>query len=185
MNKEEEKGLTKKLSEGNRLAFSQLFVAYYPKVRYFIYGFLKSTEEAEDLTQEVFLKIWTNRARFADVTTFGAYLYVLAKNTTFNYIESRHIRAGSFDEQPKADEASFTSHEELVAKDLQLFVDMIVDAMPAQRKKVYELSRKEGCTNEEISAQLQISKKTVENHLNLALKELRKAILLLQLLCFC
>lgn len=185
MNKEEEKCLVKKMSEGDKIAFQQLFMAYYPKVRYFIYGFLKSNEEAEDLTQEVFLKIWTYRTRFANVTTFGAYLYTLAKNTTFNHIESKHIRTDGFNEQPIADETSHTSHEELVAKDLQLFIDMLVDAMPTQRKRVYELSRKEGLTNEEISEQLNLSKKTVENHLNLALKELRKAILLIQLLCLC
>lgn len=185
MDKEEEKILMKKMSEGDESAFGQLFMAYYPKVRYFIYGFLKSNEEAEDLTQEVFLKLWTYRARFAGVATFGAYLYTLAKNTTFTYIESKHIRMDGFNEQPIADEASHTSHEELVAKDLQLFIDMIVDAMPTQRRIVYQLSRKEGLTSEEISNQLQITKKTVENHLNAALKELRKAILLVQLLCFC
>ena len=180
-----EKQLIEQLVEGNHDAFRQLFMRYYPKVRSFIWGLLKSETEAEDLTQDVFVKLWTNRERFSDVKTFGAYLYVLAKNTTFNYMESKQIRQIGLEGQPLVEEGQYTPHEELVAKDLQLLIDMVVDSMPMQRKTVFRLSRSAGLTNEEIAERLQLSKKTVENHLNLALKELRNIVTVCSILYFC
>lgn len=180
-----EKQLVEELVQGNHDAFRQLFVRYYPKVRYFILGLIKTEAEAEDLTQDVFVKLWTNRQRFSDVKTFGAYLYVLAKNTTFNYIESRQIRQIGLEGQPLTEEEQTTPHEDLVAKDLQLLIDMVVDSMPMQRKTVFRLSRHAGLTNDEIAERLQISKKTVENHLNLALKELRNIVMIFFILYLC
>lgn len=173
------------LSKGNHEAYRKLFMRYYPKVRYFILGLVKSEEEADDLAQDVFAKLWTNRQQFVEVKTFGAYLYVSAKNTTFNYIESRQKRQEGLDKKLPDDENTFSPHEEMVAKDLQLLVDMVVDSMPSQRKIIYRLSREVGLSNDEIAGQLQLAKKTVENHLNLALKELRDAILLFLMAYLC
>lgn len=75
--------------------------------------------------------------------------------------------------------------EDLVAKDLNLLVDMVVEGMPPQRKLIYKLSRVAGLSNSEIAEKLQLTKKTVENHLNLALKELRNSILLMLVFYFC
>ncbi len=68
--------------------------------------------------------------------------------------------------------------EDLIAKDAQLLVDMVVSQMPSQRQKVYRMSREKGLSNQEIAKILGISKKTVENHLNLALGIIRKAIIM-------
>ena len=76
-------------------------------------------------------------------------------------------------------------HEDLIAKDLQLLIDMVVETMPPQRKLIYQLSREVGLSNPEIAEKLQLSKKTVENHLNLALKELRKVLLCLLMVYLC
>lgn len=181
----DEKLLVEEFSRGSHTAFRELFMQYYPKVRYFIVGLIKSEDEAEDLTQDVFLKLWTNRERFAEVHTFGSYLYVLAKHTTFSYIESRQLHQTGMDKQPSEEEPGTTPHEELVAKDLQLLIDLVVDSMPAQRRMVFRLSREVGLSNAEIAEKLQVTKKTVENHLNLALKELRNTVLMFLILYFC
>lgn len=182
----DEKILVEELSKGNHEAYRKLFMRYYPKVRYFIFGLIKAEDEADDLAQDVFIKLWTNRASFAEVKTFGSYLYVLARNTTFNYIESRQIRQEGLNRRQVVEEEEASSpYEDLVAKDLQLLVDMVVDSMPIQRKTIYRLSREAGLSNAEIAVQLQLSKKTVENHLNLALKELRNALLLYLLVYLC
>ena len=68
---------------------------------------------------------------------------------------------------------------------MQLLIDLVVEAMPPQRRIVYKLSREVGLSNAEIAEKLQLTKKTVENHLNLALKELRNMILASLLLYLC
>lgn len=73
-------------------------------------------------------------------------------------------------------------HEEIVAKDTQLLIDMIVENMPPQRQTIYRMSREQHLKNEVIAQQLGLQKKTVENHLNLALKEIKKALYLMILL---
>jgi len=182
---EKEKELVEELAKGSREAFRELYMFYYPKVRYFIFGLLKCDEETDDLTQEVFIKLWTNRERFNEVNSFGSYLYVLAKHTSLNFIEYKQIRSDNLNKQRPTEDDSTTPYEELVARDLQLLVDMVVENMPVQRRKIYRLSRESGMSNADIAEQLNLSKKTVENHLNMALKELKNAMSLLLILYLC
>lgn len=181
----DEKSILERFAAGSHTAFRELFMRYHLKVHYFILGLVKSEGDAEDLTQEIFLKLWTNRERFTEVRTFGSYLYVLAKHTAFNYMESRRLLAGGWEDRAEEEPSDRTPYEELVAKDLRLLVDMIVDGMPTQRRAVYRMSREDGLPNAEIAEKLQLSKKTVENHLNLALKELRNAVSLFLIVTMC
>ena len=181
----EEKLLVSQFSQGSHIAFKALFMRYYPKVRSFIMGLVKSESEAEDLTQEVFLKLWTHREKFCEVEVLGTYLYVLTKNTNFNYLRSRQNRQDSQGTEWVEESTDTTPYEELVAKDLQLLIDMVVENMPPQRQMIFRLNREAGLTNAEIAEKLQISKKTVENHLNLALKELKNALLFFIFLYLC
>ena len=79
----DEKSILEQFAAGNHTAFRELFMRYHLKVYYFVLGLVKSESDAEDLTQEIFLKLWTHRSRFTEVRTFGSYLYVLAKHTAF------------------------------------------------------------------------------------------------------
>lgn len=182
----DEQSILEQFAAGSHAAFRVLFMRYHPKVYYFVLGLVKSEDDAEDLTQEIFLKLWTHRSRFVEVRTFGSYLYVLAKHTAFNYMASHRISPQGLEEgMEDVGKQADTPYEELVAKDLRLLVDMVVDSMPAQRKTIYRMSRDEGLSNAEIAERLQLSKKTVENHLNLVLKELRNAMLTLLAVMMC
>lgn len=183
-NKEEQR-LAQGLASGSRKAFEEIFMRYYPKVRYFVFGLLKSEEDAEDLAQDIFAKLWTNRAAFADVRNLGVYLFVLSRNMTYNYIEAKQLRQEWLQERPFEEEDDCSPYEDLIAKDLTLLVDLVVDSLPPQRKTIYKLSREAGLSNAEIAEKLGLQKKTVENHLNLALKELRKVLLLIPFLYLC
>lgn len=181
----QERLLLEELAQGNQEAFQKIFERYYAKILCFISGIIKSDDEAEDLCQEVFVKIWINRANFVDVRNLGVYLYVLSRNLTYNYLESKLTSQIRMEEQPFNEEDSHSPLDDLVAKDMQLLIDMVVESMPSQRKIIYKLSREEGLSNAEIAEKLQISKKTVENHLTLALRELRNALLTCLFLYFC
>lgn len=182
---EEEQRLAQELATGSRKAFQEIFMRYYPKVRYFVLGLVKSDEDAEDLAQDIFAKLWTNRAAFAEVRNLGVYLFVLSRNMTYNYIEARQLRQEWLQEKPFDEEDGHSPYEDLIAKDLTLLVDLVVESLPPQRKTIYKLSREAGLSNAEIAEKLGLQKKTVENHLNLALKELRKVLLLIPFLYLC
>lgn len=97
---------------------------------------------------------------------------------TFNYITTKKVsRFTSEDNVPEISD-EYTPYDKLIAKDLQLLIDMVVNEMPPKRKMIYKLSRIEGLSNEQIAEKLGIQKKTVENHLNIALNELRDALAL-------
>lgn len=172
---EQEKEILFKLSRGDSNAFRYIFKLYYSKVRAFSYGFLKDKDEADELAQMIFIKLWEKRELFTFVKNFDSYLFTLSKYTIFNYIEARHVVPITIEDVPESSD-TITPYDELVAEDLQLLIDLTVNGMPAQRKQIYQLSRQQGLTNDEIAERLGIQKKTVENHLNLALKELRNVI---------
>ena len=180
----DEQLLLQQLSEGNAEAFRHLYVRYYPKIFYFVQGLLKSEMDTEDVVQEIFSKLWVNRTSVVNIRNFDSYLFILSKNMTLNYLEIRNRREGQTCDEFPDELDDHSPHELLVAKDLQLLADLVVSQMPPQRRLVYELSREDGLSNAEIANKLQLSPKTVENHLNLALKELRKALLLWMCLFF-
>jgi RNA polymerase sigma-70 factor (ECF subfamily) len=90
----------------------------------------------------------------------------------------------SYQQNTIALEYGSTSEEDFIAKELGIFIDAVVERMPAQRKQIYMLSRNEGLSNAEIAARLDTTKRNVESQLSLALKEIRKAISLFLLLFF-
>lgn len=163
-----------KLILGEHNAFKSLFMKYFPKMKYFIAHFVKSDAVAEELAQDIFMKIWEHREKLNNVQSFDAYIYRMSKNMSINYLEHKYVEE-SYMENYQGETES-TIEGELYAREIELLEQLTINQMPPQRKTVYEMSRKKGMKNEEIATALGISKKTVENHLNLALKEIRKAL---------
>lgn len=164
----------KELVSGSHKAFRSLFMSYFPKVKYFIRHLVKSEIIAEELSQDVFMKIWENREQLGAVESFNSYVYRIAKNMALNYLRRKYLEDTYLDEYEG--ETFVTIEGELYAREMRLLEQLTVSRMPRKRKAIYEMSRKEGLTNDEIAIRMGVSKKTVENHLNLALKEIRKTL---------
>lgn len=179
--RETENVLLVNISHGDIKAFENLFMHYFPKLKLFLAGFLDSEQEAEDLAQDVFVKIWQNRYSLGKIENLNAYLYRIAKNTLYTYLD----RSFFPETIPELDYGYIPSSEELeeivFAKELEEMIDVTISKMPLQRKKIFILSRKNGLSNEEIALQLNISKRTVETHISAALADLRKIIPILLL----
>ena len=106
------------------------------------------------------------------IRSLGAYLYRMCRNAAIDYGRTHEVKIPL--EEHTDDSQSYDLDEEYFARERQYQIDRRVERMPQKRKQVFLMSRKQGKSNDEISAELGISKKTVENHINAALKELRK-----------
>ena len=170
---ESERILMGRTADGDTGAFRGLFDAYYPQVLGFMNGILSKEDDAADLAQEVFLKLWLMRAALPDISALRSYLYRMSLNQAINYIRKNRI----VPEELLADLPYDQMVEERIdLKDKELLIAAAVEKMPEQRRKVFVMSRFENFTNDEIASILGLKKKTVENHLNLALRDLRAAL---------
>lgn len=173
--KQIESSIIRQVIDGDQLAFAKLYDIYAEKLYYFALRFLNSKEDSENLIQEVFVKIWETRDRLDPDYSFNAYLFTIAKNTIFN-IHRKKVNELAYREYigHHFDFTHSKTENEVLLNDLQNQIDKCVENFPVQRKKVFELSRKEGLNHKEISQQLNISEKTIETHIRLGLKTLRE-----------
>jgi RNA polymerase sigma-70 factor (ECF subfamily) len=163
---------TEKLASGDTKVFRQFFMEYYPKVRTFIIYFVKSEAIAEDLSQDIFEHIWRHKDFLTNLKSLNAYMFRMAKNYAINYLNHKTV-----EENYKASRVplgEYSTEEKLYVKELELLIQLTVEKMPQQRRRIFEMSRIENLKNAEIAEKLNISKRTVENHLNLAIKQIRE-----------
>ncbi len=190
MNTDYEKILTEKISMGEEGAFRALFNIYYPKVLAFITCIVKEQSDAEDIAQDIFVKIWERREMLPDhVTSLTGYIYRMSRNAALNKLRrSANLQYVSELDQHASDYSESASGTEIeneyYAREKALFIRLVVNRMPKQRRLIFEMSRYHGLDNQSIADILHISKKTVENHLSLALKELREALAILAMFFF-
>lgn len=163
------------LWNSNHKAFEAVFITYYNKTKALIYGYIKSESDAEELTEDLFVNLWINRQSIDTSKSFDAYLHTIARNAAINYLIHKYVHL-AYTNKFQFQECSSTSEEDLIARELGLLIDDLVEKMPEQRKQIYILSRNEGLSNTEIAERLNTTKRNVESQLSLALKEIRKAI---------
>lgn len=175
MDKSLETECLKKLAKGDHRSYEILFLYYHPKIHHFLCGFIKNEEEAFDMAQDIFYKVWTNRQSLSEIVSFKAYLFTMARHLIYNHYEHNLVKEKYTVTQLQLRE-EYNLDEEFFAKELSLLIDLVIAQMPEQRQRIFRMSRKEGLSGEEIATRLNISKRTVENQISLALSELRKAL---------
>lgn len=154
--------------------FEQLFREQYPKLCAFANTFLKDIQASEDVVHDILFKLWENRETIKIEISIEAYLYRAVRNKALNVI--RHIEVK---EQYKShneemiNEASLQDSDSMESSELDLKIQESIESMPTKRKEIFKLSRFEGLKYADISKQLNISVKTVENQMSSALKYLR------------
>lgn len=183
----DEKQLLKAISEGDEKAFKTFFLYYYPRIKGFINGLLQSQEEAEDLSQDIFLTLWNNRSSLHTINNLKPYLFRISKNAVYRHIERTLLFRNYQQKETEKYIPPLESNEtddNIHLKELELLVTMVEEKMPPQRQKIYKMSRESGMNNEEIARELSINKRTVENHLSQALTDIRKALFITFILFF-
>lgn len=169
------------LRNGDHAAFESVFIAYFNKIKVFIFGYIKSEAEAEELAEDLFVNLWLKRQAIDSSKSFSSFMHTIARNSAINFLKHKYIR-NTYAANNVSSEYSASSEDDMIAKELGMQIDEAVANMPAQRKQIYILSRNEGLSNEEIAIRLNTTKRNVESQLSLALKEIRKTISLFFLL---
>lgn len=162
------------LRKGDHKSYESIFMTYFPKVKYYINGFVKSIDIAEELTQNVFLKIWENRQTLViSQKGFDSYVFTIAYRQTIDYIRSKQVRESFYSDQVVHQTDIVCTEDEYIAEETRLLIEMEIENMPEKCRKIYRMSRNEGIPNYKIAELLNISQRTVENQLSLALKRIR------------
>ena len=159
------------------VALRSLYSTYYRYVCTVIYKMIGDSATAEDMSQEVFVEVWNRRETLDVKTSLKGYLRMIAVNKTLNYIRSKKMNFEQEDAVLHIPSTENSSQIILEAEDLKNAINHAVDKLPERCRIIFGLSRYEEKTYREISEELDISIKTVENQMSKALKIVRKAVL--------
>jgi RNA polymerase sigma-70 factor (family 1) len=169
-----EKLLISELQNHNEKAFRKLYDYYSQDIYRYSFSILKSKELAEENVQEVFLKIWLHRENLNLEQSFKSYLFTIARNQAFNFLNKAAndlvLKEEIFYESQKSYNQGDYSIREADCKRLK---KRAIKQLPPKRKKIFKMSRKQGKTYEEISQELGISVNTVKSQMSKALESLR------------
>ena len=164
------------LQRGSVTAFEILFENYSQKLYRFSYSYLKSEAEAEDVVQEVFLKIWQNRSSLKTETSFQSYLFTIAFHAiqkSFNKKTRQQKFQLDLFELLSAENS--TLEEQLNFETLIARLDQLIEQLPTRRKEIFLKRKKEGISIQNIALEMGISEKTAENQITEAMHSLRKS----------
>lgn len=170
-----ENDLLKQVSEGNEQAFKILFSSYYDRLFHYIYGFIKSKQITEELVMDVFLKIWLGRDIILQISKFDSFLFRVAHNKSIDFLRSV-AKDPKFQDllwnqiQLAGTDQADTS---ITIQEYKTKIREAISLLSPQRKKVYQLSREEDMTHDQIAARLNLSKHTINNHIVEAQKFIR------------
>lgn len=161
----------------SNLYFEQLFYKWNSKVYNYALKKTNSTYIAEETVQRVFIKLWNNISSKEIDIHIEAQIFCITRSILLDVVRAENSKKQAV-ENFKDNRISITPSDVLLTKELYINVLKIIKSMPPVRKKVFELSRFENLKYAEIAQKLNISVKTVENHIALALKTLKKSILI-------
>jgi len=169
-----EKELLQLISEGDESAFATVFDYYRNKIYGVALKLTQSTTVAEEIVEDVFLKIWIRRAALNEIENFGAYLFTVARNETYKILKQiaknyKIVLLSENNESP----AHNNAEDYLVNKELTTLLQKAIDRLPRQQKQVYKLMREEDLKRGEVAELLHLQPETVKFHLAQAMKNIR------------
>ncbi len=177
--------LTSMIRQDDHLAYRELYYRYTEVLYSHAYARLQDREEARDVVQEVFSKLWIKRSSINFQLNIAGYLYTAVRNRVLNLYAQEKRRSKVLDSFSKfAEEASVEPDTRIRISQLQNIVEQEIEKMPPKMRAVFELSRKHQLSHKEIAQQLGISQKTVKNQVNGALKLLRSRLGIINYLLF-
>ncbi|SHJ09111.1 RNA polymerase sigma-70 factor, ECF subfamily [Arenibacter nanhaiticus] len=167
--------LVLKLKKGDKRAFQELFERYQPSIYAYSLAILKSKPQAEEIVQDVFLKVWLNREKLDPSLSLKAYIFTIARNLAFNLLvksaNNKQLREAIF---YKSQVQYNTAINKFVEDDYEQLKNHAIEKLPPRCKLVFLMSRNDGKSYEEIARDLDISVNTVKYQINKALTTIKE-----------
>jgi RNA polymerase sigma-70 factor (family 1) len=170
--------LLKAVAAGDMQAYQRLFECYWDLVYSIGLSLTKSPEQAKDLAQDIFLKIWDKKEKLSEVRDFRSYLYTIAKHRVHDQIRSKIFHASNREFLESYFNYAESSPQQLLErKEMKEVLDAAIDKLPEQQRRVINLRRWEGLSHQEIAIKLNISPLSSKTYMVRALIALRKILL--------
>ncbi|WP_316789324.1 RNA polymerase sigma-70 factor [Pedobacter frigoris] len=165
------------LAKGDEQAFEAIYRHYTRRLFPYVQKLLKTPELSEELIQDIFVQIWMNRHVFAHVEYPASYLFSIANRQALKYLkkvasDARILKKIMDGSEPYSNE----TEEQIILRESVEAINLAVAQLPDQRRLIWELSRNEGLSHDQIAERLSISKNTVKNQMVQALKHVRNFI---------
>jgi RNA polymerase sigma-70 factor (family 1) len=165
--------LIRLLHDGNEEAFAEIYNRYWKRIYTLALSYTKSPEVAQDIVQDVFLKLWLNKQNLLHVQEFKPYLLVASRNLIISSLRNKVFHV-SLDEDEQIEEKILLPEKQLSYKESTALLQQAIQLLTPQQQRAYKLSRMEGMKYEQIAMEMDISISTVKIHVSKALNSVRK-----------
>jgi len=171
--------LLKQIAAGDQAAFRQVYVYFYKRLYTFALAIVKTREAAEEITEDVFVRIWQQRANLPAIQNLRVYLYTATKNSSLNYLsrKARESITEPFDHiHVELSDSALTPEQILITAEIHQKIQKAVEALPPRCKMIFKLVREDGLKYKEIAEILNISINTIDAQMAIAVKRITVAI---------
>jgi RNA polymerase sigma-70 factor (family 1) len=166
------------IADGDEQALKKLYEYYANRLFHFAFTIIHSKELAEEIVEDVFIKIWNKRTTIANIENFNMYLYVAARNISCNYLR-KHNKKKVID----LNEVSLpyyyvgaTPEELMITSETLSKINQVINDLPPKCRMIFKLVKEDGLKHREVAELLDVSVKTVENQIGIALKKIHASI---------
>lgn len=167
--KTDENVLIKAMADGDMGAFAEIYNRYAPGMRRFVTGLVKDRAKAEDIVQNIFMRLMSSKPVFENVAAFKNWLFVCARNEVVSTLRSKwESRVDRVETLPER------ISDGIQPESMTSLLNSVLSKMPKKRSEVFRMSKLEGLSVEEIAARMGISVRTVQKHLEIASREVRQ-----------
>lgn len=173
------------IKSGNKQAFDEVFLMHFKSLHAYAFTMVKDRDDAEEIVQNVFVRIWTRREQLKTDGFLKSFLYRSVHNESLNYLKHQKVRANfnvHYVDAVKNDMGNLNT--EIAVTELEKNIHSAINDLPEKCRNVFQLSRFDQMKYQEIAAALNISVKTVENQMGKALKILRHRVVDFLILIF-
>lgn len=163
--------------KGDHRVFQLVFNRFFDQIQRYVSSMIQNKQEVDDITQQCFVQLYTNKTAIREPSALYPYLFVIARRLVISSFRRRVLETKYLDEQvPTTERISQSTQKQIDYNELQHVLSSVIDILPPKQREIYRLNKLDGYSYEEISIATGCSKNTVKNHLITASKKVREFI---------